>query len=81
MPTAIVSSKGQITLPAGIRRKAGIAPHDRVVIEATSDGLLVKRAPDFFGLKGYLGRARSGRLEERARLKAVVAHSRSPTSN
>lgn len=76
MPTAIVSAKGRITLPAGIRRKAGIAPHDRVVIEATSDGLLVTRAPDFFGLKGYLGRARSSRTEERERLKAVVAHAR-----
>ncbi len=76
MSIAIVSSKGQITLPAGMRRKVGIAPLDRVLIEATSEGLLVKRAPDFFRLKGYLGRARPRAVEDRERLKAVAAHAR-----
>ena len=76
MPIATVSLKGQITLPAHLRRRAGISPHDRVVIEAHGDGIVVTRAPDFFELKGYLGRARSGAQEERARLRAAAAHTK-----
>lgn len=76
MPVAIVSSKGQITLPANLRRQAGIRPHDRVVIEGSADGLVVKRAPDFFELRGYLGRAKAARTEKTMSVRAVAAHTR-----
>ncbi|HHI76641.1 MAG TPA: AbrB/MazE/SpoVT family DNA-binding domain-containing protein, partial [Gammaproteobacteria bacterium] len=33
MPTATLSSRSQLVLPAEIRRKLGIRPGDRVVIE------------------------------------------------
>jgi len=79
MPIATVSLKGQITLPALLRRRAGIKPHDRVVIEAHDDSIVVTRAPDFFELKGYLGRARSQAHEERAQRRAAAAHTRGRT--
>ncbi|MBI4704393.1 MAG: AbrB/MazE/SpoVT family DNA-binding domain-containing protein [Deltaproteobacteria bacterium] len=57
MSVATVSSKGQITLPAGLRRRLGIAPGDRVVIEAAGDAIVVRPAADLFALAGFLGRA------------------------
>ena len=79
MPIATVSLKGQITLPAHLRRLAGIEPHDRVVIEAHGAGIVVTRAPDFFELRGYLGRARSEAQEARARLRASADHAKGRT--
>ena len=79
MPIATVSLKGQITLPAQLRRLAGIEPHDRVVIEAHGTGIVVTRAPDFFELKGYLGPARSKAQEKRGRLRASADHAKGRT--
>lgn len=67
MAISTISSKGQITLPARIRRKLGLKPHDRVVIESTDDAIIIKRAADFFELQGFLGKA-VPRSEERRRM-------------
>ena len=56
MPVSTLSTKGQITLPISFRRKLGIKPHDRVVIELEEQGILIKPAPDLFALKGFLGK-------------------------
>lgn len=72
MPVSTVSSKGQITLPVRFRRKLGIRPNDRVVIEATEEGLLVRKAADLFELEGFLGKALPGD-EERKRMKGAIA--------
>jgi len=74
MPISTLSIKGQITLPIAFRRKLGIKPHDRVVMELEEKGILVKPAPDFFKLKGFLGKALPRKVEERLMLKAVAAH-------
>jgi AbrB family looped-hinge helix DNA binding protein len=74
MTISTLSTKGQITLPIAFRRKLGIKPHDRVVIELEEKVILVKPAPDFFKLKGFLGKALPRKLEQRLMLKAVVAH-------
>jgi len=57
MAFTTVSSKGQITLPVQLRRKLGIRPGDRLQIEAVDDAILIRRAPDFFELEGFLGKA------------------------
>jgi len=44
MAEATVTSKGQITIPAEIRRQMGIEPQDRVVFTVLSNGTTVMRA-------------------------------------
>ena len=74
MPVYTVSRKGQVTLPARMRRKLGIKPQDRVVIESQDDAILIKRAKDFFELKGFLGKAHPASEERAAMMKAVADH-------
>ena len=74
MPVSTISTKGQITLPISFRRKLGIKPHGRVVIELEDRGILVKPAPDFFELEGFLGKALPRKVEDRLMRKAVAAH-------
>lgn len=71
MPISTISLKGQVTLPARLRRKLGIKPHDRVVIETTEDAILIRKASDIFELEGFLGKALP-REEERKRMAARV---------
>ena len=58
-------------LSAAARRAVGLKPHDRVAIEARGKEILVRKAPDFFALKGFLGRALPREQERRAMLKAL----------
>ena len=48
----IVSTKGQITIPAAVRAKFGIKAGDKVVGEYTDDAFVIKKPIDFFSLKG-----------------------------
>jgi AbrB family looped-hinge helix DNA binding protein len=50
----VVSTKGQITLPARLRSKFGIKAGDRVVGEYLEDSFVIKKPKDFFSLKGSL---------------------------
>ena len=76
MPISTISSKGQITLPAKLRKKFGLRPNDRVVVESTGEGILIRSAGDFFELGGFLGTGLP-REEERARMmKGIAAHFR-----
>jgi len=76
MPISAISSKGQITLPAKLRKKFGLRPNDRVVVESTDEGILIRSAGNFFELDGFLGKGLP-RDEERARMaKGVAAHLR-----
>lgn len=45
MPTAILSSKSQLVLPADIRRRLGIRPGDRLVVELEGDHAVIRKAP------------------------------------
>ena len=38
MPSATVTSKGQITIPVEVRRQLGLQPGSRLTFEATADG-------------------------------------------
>lgn len=66
-----VSSKGQVTLPAGCRRELGIHPHDRVSIGVDDGKIVIRPVPDFMELEGFLGERLSDDEEEKARMKAV----------
>ncbi len=43
MAEAAVTSKGQITIPAEIRRQMNLGPHDRVVFTLLPNGTTVMR--------------------------------------
>jgi AbrB family looped-hinge helix DNA binding protein len=74
MAVSIISAKGQLTLPAQVRKKLRIQPNDRVTVEVVGDAIVVKRAPDFFALKGFLGKTLPA-VEERERMRrGVGAH-------
>ncbi|MCB1869062.1 MAG: AbrB/MazE/SpoVT family DNA-binding domain-containing protein [Gammaproteobacteria bacterium] len=45
MATATLSSKSQLVLPAEIRRKLGIQPGDRLIVELEGDHAVVRKAP------------------------------------
>lgn len=76
MKVATVSSKGQITLPLSLRKQLGIEPHERVVIEAAQDAILIRKAPNFFALAGRFGKRVSPAKERAAMLDAVVSRTR-----
>ena len=71
MTIATLSSKSQITLPAAARKAIGLKPHDRVAIETRGGEIVVRKARDFFALKGFLGRALPRQKERAAMMKAA----------
>jgi len=44
MAEAVITSKGQITIPAEIRRKMNLVPQDKVVFTLLPNGTTVMRA-------------------------------------
>lgn len=74
MPMSTISVKGQITLPASLRRKLGIKPHDRLLVELADDAIVIKPAADLFELEGFLGKALSAEDEKRRMREAASAH-------
>ena len=42
--TVTINSRGVVTLPAKLRRAAGIRPDDQMIVETTPKGLLLRRA-------------------------------------
>lgn len=72
MPTTVVTAKGQVVIPAKIRRKLNIRKGTRLYIEEGADGLILKpvtpayleKIAGVLPTKGKLSRAL---LDERAR--------------
>jgi AbrB family looped-hinge helix DNA binding protein len=60
MATAILSPKGQITIPAAVREKLGVTTGDRVEFVELADGqiALVPAVEDVRSLKGMIGKPR-----------------------
>lgn len=58
MPAAVVTSKGQITIPVSVRRKLGLDAGDRVDFIDLGDGRfgIVPASEDITTLKGSVGR-------------------------
>ena len=76
MPISTISAKGQITLPAKLRKKFGLRPNDRVVVESTGEGILIRSAGDFFELDGFLGKGLPREEEQARMMKGIAAHFR-----
>jgi AbrB family looped-hinge helix DNA binding protein len=66
-PTTTVSTKGQVILPAAVRRRRNWNPGTRLTVEETPDGILLKAAPLFppttpaqvFGCLHYQGKLKT----------------------
>lgn len=76
MPISTISSKGQITLPARLRRQLKMQPNDPVTIEASGNAIVIKRASNFFELKGFLGKAVKREIEQNRMRKEASRHAR-----
>ena len=74
MPVSTVSSKGQVTLPAQIRKQFGIGPNDWVTIDTVDDAIVIRRASDLFELKGFLGKPLPEREEREQMQQAAVIY-------
>ncbi len=74
MAISTISSKGQVTLPARMRRQLKLKPQDAVTIETVGDAIVIKRATDFFELEGFLGKALPDDVENRRTQSAVSRH-------
>ena len=46
MSIATLSSKSQLVLPAEIRRKLGIQPGDRLLVEAEGDHVIIRKTAE-----------------------------------
>lgn len=74
MTYATLSSKNQVTLPVEYLRHLGLKPKDRIEIREVDGQIVVRKAPDFFALKGFLkGRKRPKDLKG-AMMDAVADH-------
>ena len=51
---SVVSSKGQVTIPAIMREKHGIKAGDTIVWEYFENKLAIRKPPDFFSQGGSL---------------------------
>ena len=49
-----MTQKGQVTIPAAIRRILGLQPHQRVVIMKDAIGAVIRPELDFFSLYGSI---------------------------
>ena len=58
MPSATVTSKGQITIPKPIRQVLGVHPGDRVVFWQAADGRVIVE-PETVDLRSLRGSLRS----------------------
>ena len=71
---SIVSSKGQVTIPAFMREKYGIKPGDKIVWEDFENRIALRKPPDFFSLRGCLGKVEIPENEEELFVGAVAEH-------
>jgi antitoxin PrlF len=76
--TVTVTSRGVVTLPAGIRRALGIKADDMLIAETTAEGLLLRPAVAL-PIEMYSDR-RVREFDDAERELAAVMKSRSPKS-
>jgi len=49
---SVVNTKGQVTIPASVRRKAKVKPRDKVMVIGGDEGLLIKPVANILSLRG-----------------------------
>lgn len=52
--TAVLTQKGQVTVPLEIRKFLGLAPYEPVAFVREKDEVLIKPAKSFLSLKGSM---------------------------
>ena len=77
MPTATITSKGQVTIPREVRDKLDLHPGDRVEFRIESDGAVrvvpeTVRADTVFGMLGKRTKRRAATVEEMDRLVSTA---------
>ena len=82
--TLVVSSRGQVTLPATLRKRLGISPGDVLIVE-DRDGELVFKPAAVFEMEHFTDeqiaewdREDALSVDERARIEARLARSTKP---
>ena len=71
---SVVSSKGQVTIPAFMREKYSIRPGDKIVWEDLENRIALRKPPDFFSLRGCLGKVTIPDDEEELFAGSVAEH-------
>jgi AbrB family looped-hinge helix DNA binding protein len=79
MAISSISTKGQITVPARMRKQLGIRPHDRVAIDVVKNAIVIKRAANIFDLRGFLGKGLPPEQERKRMRNAVARHAKGGT--
>lgn len=76
MPTATLTSKGQITIPKAVRELLGVDAGDQIDFVVTSGGDVFVRSVnlDIRDLKGFLKRSRSRAVSVEEMNGAVLRH-------
>ena len=54
LQTSTITQKGQITIPAEIRRRLGLMPTQKVIIIQEGNEAKIKPVRDFFSLRGSI---------------------------
>ncbi len=49
---SVVNMKGQVTIPAAIRKSLQVEPGETVVVTKVADAVVIKPMPDVFSLRG-----------------------------
>jgi AbrB family looped-hinge helix DNA binding protein len=70
----MVTTKGQVTIPAALREKYNIKAGDMVIWDDFEDRLTLKKPVDFFALRGCLGKVSIPEDEEELFIGAVADH-------
>ena len=71
---SVVTSKGQVTIPAFMREKYGIKAGDKIIWEDSENKIALRKPQDFFSLRGCLGKVEIPEDEEELFADAVVEH-------
>lgn len=50
----VVNQKGQVTVPANIRRFIGLEPKEKVMVSLADNLIMIKLIPDIYSLKGSI---------------------------
>jgi AbrB family looped-hinge helix DNA binding protein len=74
MITVVVSPRGQITIPAKLRKELGIRPHDRLTMISVGNTIVMERIPNLLDLKGFLGTSPTDEEEREGMEKAAIEH-------
>ncbi len=62
--SAKVTSKGQVTIPKGLRKKIGIETGSYIEIEETENGYLIRKKVDDDVFKKYIGLLKNKKTSE-----------------